>query len=127
MYIQSVSGRDILRNILRLLLLGSTVAVLIFWGLHHVAQQTVVVAEKLAAQQDEEARESAWEQIKTLESQFTLSQQAYLMANSEQEKQEVLAKQKEIQRRYHYLWKRESRWGNDRLCGEFPAKLILSK
>jgi nucleoside phosphorylase len=125
MYVKSVSGRDVLRNLLRLLLVGVVIATGIFFGLRQVALQGVVVAERQLAQQDEEAREAAWGQIKTYESEFATLEQAYTAAESAREREEVKKKQHNIARLYKRLWKQESRWGNPRLCGEFPVLMQL--
>jgi hypothetical protein len=128
MYIQPISGRGVLRNLLRLLLVGGVISTGIFFGLRHVALQGVGVAERRLAQQDEEAREAAWGQIKAYESEFSQLEQVYAQAEateSAREREEVKKKQQNIARLYKRLWKREIQWGNPRLCGEFPMPMQI--
>jgi hypothetical protein len=124
-YIKPVSGREVLRNLLRLLLVGVVISTGMFFILRQAALQGVVVAERQLAQQDEEAREAAWEQIKAYEAEFVQLATLETEAVSVQAKKEVRQRHKHIARLYKHLWERESRWGNPRLCGEFPVPMQI--
>jgi hypothetical protein len=117
MYIQPVSGREVLHKLLRLLLVGGIISTGIFFTLRQVALQAIVVAERQLAQQDEEAREAAWEQLKAYEVEFA-------QANAP-DVENVKEKQQHIARLYKRLWEREVQWGNPRLCGESPMIMTM--